>query len=251
MIKKTPSEIKAMEKAGRLAAETLKYVEKYLKAGMTTDEVNDLAHDYILRNSAIPACLNYHGFPRSVCTSPNQVICHGVPDKTLLKDGDILNVDVTCIVEDFHGDHSRCFFIGEASPEAKKIVRIAEEAMWKGIEILKPKVRTGDIGHRIEKFVEESGYFVVRELGGHGIGRNFHEEPFIPSFGKKGRGEALLPWTAITVEPMINQTDAPIREIDIPGSSIKVYETGDGSLSAQFEHTVLITDRGFEVLTQS
>jgi methionyl aminopeptidase len=250
MTKKTPSEIKSMEKAGKLAAETLVYVQKYLKAGMTTDEVNDLAHDFILRKSAIPACLNYHGFPRSVCTSPNEVICHGVPNQTVLKDGDILNVDVTCIIDGMHGDHSRTFFIGEVSPEAKKIVRIAEEAMWKGIEILKPKVRTGDIGSRIEDFVEGSGYFVVRELGGHGIGRNFHEEPFIPSFGKKGRGTALLPWTAITVEPMVNETDAPIKEIDIPGSSVKVYETGDSRLSAQFEHTVLITDRGFEVLTQ-
>ncbi|TVQ80738.1 MAG: type I methionyl aminopeptidase [Bradymonadales bacterium] len=250
MNRKTAGDIKSMEKAGRMAAETLRFVEKYLKAGITTNEINDLAHDFILRNSAIPACLNYHGFPRSVCTSVNHVICHGVPDDTALKDGDLINVDVTCIVNGFHGDHSRSFLIGNVSPEVKKICRVAEEAMWKGIEILKPKVTTGDIGYRIDKFTQKEGYFVVRELGGHGIGRNFHEEPFIPSFGKKGKGFPLAPWCAITIEPMINQTEAPIKEIDIPGSSIKVYETGDGSLSAQFEHTVLITDTGYEVLTQ-
>jgi len=250
MNRKTASDIKAMEKAGRLAAETLLYVEKHIKAGITTDEINDLAHDFILRNSAIPACLNYHGFPRSVCTSVNHVICHGVPDATPLRDGDIVNVDVTCIVSEFHGDHSKTFLVGEVPAEAKALVNIAEAAMWKGIEILKPKTTTGDIGYRVDNFVRKKGYHAVRELGGHGIGKSFHEEPFVPSFGKKGKGVPLIAWSTITVEPMVNETDAPIRELDIPGSNIKVYETSDRRLSAQFEHTVLITDRGYEVMTQ-
>jgi methionyl aminopeptidase len=178
------------------------------------------------------------------------VICHGVPDNRPLKEGDIINIDVTCLKNGFHGDTSRTFFVGEVSDEAKAITEAAKQAMEKGIELVGPKTTVGDIGFTIEKFVTRKGYFVVRELGGHGIGREFHEEPFVPSFGKKGKGAKLKAFTAITVEPMINETAVPIKELDIPNSSIKVYETGDGRLSAQFEHTVLVTDAGYQILTQ-
>lgn len=249
MTPKTSSEIRLMEKVGRLAAETLVYAGKHLKAGMTTDDINDLVHDFILSHQATPAPLNYHGFPKSVCTSVNGVICHGVPDKTILKNGDIINVDVTVLKDGFFGDTSRTFFVGEVSESAKKITAAAEEAMMKGIEQAEAGNTVGDIGFAIEKFVTRKGFHVVKELGGHGIGRVFHEDPFVPSFGKRGKGTKLIPWTAITVEPMINETPAPIREIEIPGSSIMVYETSDGALSAQFEHTVLITDKGPQILT--
>lgn len=238
-----------MEKAGQIASETLDLAGKNIRAGISTNEINELIHEFTLSKGATPAPLNYHGFPKSVCTSVNEVICHGVPDNTILKNGDIVNVDVTCIKDGFHADTSRTFYVGEVSDAAKKITEAAREAMEKGIEQVQPGNTVGDIGFAIEKYTKRKGFYVVRELGGHGIGRVFHEEPFVPSFGKKGKGVKLVPWIAITVEPMINETAAPIREIDIPGSSIKVYETGDGSLSAQFEHTILVTDKGFQILT--
>ncbi|MGZ6480464.1 MAG: type I methionyl aminopeptidase [Bdellovibrionales bacterium] len=245
----TKEEIPKMRAAGKLAAQTLVYVEKYIKAGMTTDEINTLVHDFTLRNGAIPAPLGYHGFPKSVCTSVNAVICHGVPDSTVLKDGDIINVDVTCIKDGFFGDTSRTYFVGEVSEKAKHITEVAEKAMFKGIEEVRGFASTGDIGFEISKFVTKQGYHVVRDIGGHGIGKIFHDDPFVPSYGKKGRGAKLMPWCCITVEPMINETDATLEEISIPGSEIKYYLTGDRTLSAQFEHTVLITDTGYEIMT--
>jgi methionyl aminopeptidase len=245
------SDIRLFEETCQLAARTLDHVQKHLKAGMSTNEINQLVHDFILSHGAIPAPLNYHGFPKSVCTSPNSIICHGVPDETKIKDGDILNVDVTVQKHGFFGDTSRTFFIGPVSEGAQKLTEVAREAMMKGIEEVKPGTTVGDIGFAIEKFVTRKGYHVVRELGGHGIGRAFHEEPFVPSFGKRGKGAKLQAWKAITVEPMINETASPIVEISIPGSTIMVYETGDQSLSAQFEHTVLITDTGHQILTLS
>lgn len=249
MIVKTKDEIKSMEKAGKLAARTLEYAETLVKAGVTTLEIDQAIHEFVLSKGAIPAPLNYHGYPKSICTSVNHVICHGVPDSTVLRDGDIINVDVTCIVEGFHGDTSRTYFVGTPSEKARAIVDCAEKAMYKGIEAVMPGGTTGDIGFAINKFVTKMGYHVVREIGGHGIGRKFHEEPFVPSYGKKGRGDMLRPWGTITVEPMINETAAPIKELPIPGSTIKYYETSDKTLSAQFEHTVLITDTGYELLT--
>lgn len=246
---KTASEIRLMEKAGRLAAETLIYIGKHVQAGITTDELDKIGNDFVLSKGAISAPLNYHGFPKSICTSINEVICHGVPDGTVLKDGDIVNVDVTVIKDGFHGDTSRTYFVGEVSDEAKAITAVAEDAMMKGIGAITAHGTTGDIGFAINKYITKKGYFAVREIGGHGIGKGFHEDPFVPSFGKKGRGDRLLPGGTITVEPMINVNDLAIVEKAIPGSSIKYYLTGDNSLSAQFEHTVLITESGAEILT--
>ena len=246
---KTANDIREMEKSCRLAAETLAYVKKYVKPGVTTDELDKMVYDYIRSHDATPSPLNYHGYPKSICTSINDVICHGVPDGTVLKEGDIINVDVTVYKYGFHGDTSATFFVGEVSDRAKKITDCAFNAMHKGIDEVKPGGSTGDIGFAINKFVTSKGFYVVKEIGGHGIGRNFHEEPFVPSFGKKGRGEPLKAWGTITVEPMINETGLPYVEMPIAGSTHKYYKTGDGTLSAQFEHTVLITDVGHQILT--
>jgi methionyl aminopeptidase len=242
-------EIKKMEKAGRIAAESLNYVEKYVKAGVSTDEIDKLVHDFMLSKGAIPATLGYHGYPKSCCTSVNEIVCHGVPNDYKLKDGDIINVDVTSKLEGFFGDTSRTFIIGHVSPEVREFVDSAKMAMEKGIEAITPNGFTGDIGFEINKFVTRKGFTTVKEIGGHGIGRIFHDEPFVPSWGKKGKGDRLLPFHCITVEPMINEGTDEVEEFPIPGSTHKWYRTADGKLSAQFEHTVLITDSGYEVLT--
>ncbi|MGE0634003.1 MAG: type I methionyl aminopeptidase [Pseudobdellovibrionaceae bacterium] len=243
------SDILEMRKVCTLAARTLNYIEKFVKAGVTTNELDKIVHDYTLSNGAKPAPLGYNGFPKSICTSINSIICHGVPDETVIKDGDIINVDITCVLNGFYGDTSRTFLIGNVSESAAKLVEAAKEAMMVGIECVGPKAFTGDIGFAINKYSTRRGYTTVKEIGGHGIGRKFHDEPFVPSFGKKGRGDQLLPWRCITVEPMLNETTADMIEYDIPNSTIKWYETEDKSLSAQFEHTVLITDKGYEILT--
>lgn len=246
----TKDDIPKMRAACQEAARTLQYASQFVKAGVTTNEIDKLVHEFTIGHKAIPATLGYNGFPKSCCTSPNQVICHGVPDDTPLKDGDIVNIDVTSIVDGFFGDTSATFFVGEVSQLAKDITACAEKAMWKGIEEVRPFATTGDIGFAINKYVTKQGFYVVRDIGGHGVGKKFHDDPFVPSYGKKGRGEKLVPWMCITVEPMINQTNAELVEKIIPGSSVRYYETGDQTLSAQFEHTVLVTDTGFEVLTQ-
>lgn len=250
MTRKTASDIIAMEKVGKLAAEVLAYAGSFIKAGVTTNEIDKIVYDYTLSKGAKPAPLNYHGFPKSCCTSVNEVICHGVPDDTALKDGDLVNLDVTCILNGFHGDTSRTFFVGDVSDKAKDITEVAEMAMMKGIEQVKPGNTTGDIGFHINKYTSRRGYHVVREIGGHGIGKNFHEDPFVPSYGKKGKGPKLIKYGCLTVEPMINETAADIIEHDIPNSSVKWYTTADKTLTAQFEHTVLITDNGYQILTQ-
>ena len=244
-------EVRGMEKAGQLASRTLDNVEKYIKAGVTTNEINQIVHDFTLTHGAKPAPLGYNGFPKSVCTSVNECICHGVPDDRPLQDGDIINVDVTCILNGFHGDTSRMYTVGTVSSENLRLIDVAKEAMERGIQVIEPGGTVGDIGFAINKFVTKKGYFAVKEIGGHGIGRTFHGDPFVPSFGKKGKGEPLVPWTCITVEPMINPTDSAIVEFAIPGSTIKYYETSDKSPSAQWEHTVLITDTGYEIMTVS
>jgi methionyl aminopeptidase len=246
---KTAEDIRLMEKVCKLAAQTLYHTAKFVRPGITTDELDKIAHDFTLSNEAKPAPLGYHGFPKSICTSVNEVICHGVPDSTVLKEGDIINIDITCYKHGFHGDTSATFYVGEVSEEAKRITECAKNAMMKGIEAITPRGTTGDIGFAINKFVTKNGYHIVRDIGGHGIGRSFHEEPFVPSYGKKGRGDILMPGGTITVEPMINESARAIVEHDIPHSSIKWYTTGDRKLSAQFEHTVLITDSGYEILT--
>jgi methionyl aminopeptidase len=242
-------EIPKMRAAGQLAGRTLEMIAKYIKAGITTNEIDKIIYDYTLSHGAVPAPLGYHGYPKSSCTSVNSMICHGVPDETVLKEGDIINVDITCIKDGFYGDTSRTFFVGEVSQMARTITDVAEKAMWKGIEEVRAGATTGDIGFAINKFVTKQGFYVVREIGGHGIGKIFHDDPFVPSYGKKGRGPRLAPGCCITVEPMINQTDAEIEEFDIPGSDIKYYHTADRTLSAQFEHTLLITDAGYEIMT--
>lgn len=245
----TKDEIVKMRAAGKLAARTLEHAGKFVRAGITTNEIDKIVHDYTLSHGATPAPLGYHGFPKSVCTSVNACICHGVPDETVLKEGDSINIDVTTILDGFYGDTSATFFVGEVSDTAKDIADVAFQAMHKGIEQVRGFATTGDIGFAIEKFVNRRGYHVVREIGGHGIGKTFHDDPFVPSHGKKGRGPKLQPWCCITVEPMINETAAEFEEFDIPNSSIKYYLTGDRTLSAQYEHTVLITDTGYDIMT--
>lgn len=249
MTPKTANDIRQMEEACRLAAEALQFTGKHVRAGISTDELDRIALDFVLSRGAVSACTGYQGYPKAICTSVNEVICHGVPGARVLKDGDIINIDVTVLKHGFHGDTSSMFYVGEPSEQAKRLSECAFGAMHKGIEATRAGGTTGDIGFAIEKFVSRKGYHVVREIGGHGIGRVFHEEPFVPSFGKKGKGAKLVKWGTITVEPMVNETGAPIRELDIPGSDITIFETSDGRWSAQYEHTVLITDEGARILT--
>lgn len=245
----TQDEIKKMKFVCQLAARTLAHAGRFVRAGITTDEIDKIVHDYTLTNNARPACLGYNGYPKTICTSPNQVVCHGLPGSYVLKDGDIINIDVTSEKDGFFGDCSATFFVGDVSDKAKDITEVARLARDKAIEIIAPGITTGDIGFLTDKFVTRRGYNTVKEIGGHGIGRKFHDEPFVPAFGKKGRGDTLVPWQCITVEPMVNEGVAGIKEFSIPNSTIRYYETADGKLSAQFEHTVLVTDTGYEILT--
>lgn len=242
-------EIQKMRYICRLTARTLAYVGKHVRAGITTNELDQLVYDFTMSNNLTPACLGYHGYPKTICTSINSVVCHGLPDETKLKDGDIINIDVSSEKDGFFGDCSATFFVGEVSDAARDLTEVALLARDKGIEEIRPGGTTGDIGFAIDKFVTRRGYTTVKEIGGHGIGRKFHDEPFVPSYGKRGRGDVLVPWQCITVEPMVNQGVASFKEVDIPNSTIKYYETADKKLSAQFEHTVLVTDTGYEILT--
>lgn len=249
MTVKTKEEIRLMERSCQLAAKTLYHTAQFVRPGISTDELDRIAHDFTLSNGAKPAPLGYHGYPKSICTSVNEVVCHGVPGAEVLKEGDIINIDVTCLLDGFHGDTSATFYVGQVSEAARRLTEAAKKAMEKGIEAITPNGTTGDIGFAIQKFTTKQGYHAVEEIGGHGIGRVFHEEPFVPSFGKRGRGDRLLVGGTITVEPMLNETAAEIIEKPIPNSSIKWYVTSDNCLSAQFEHTVLITEEGPRVLT--
>ena len=242
-------EILKMRIACQLAAKVLTYTSKFIKSGMTTLELDKIADDYTLSLGAVSACIGYHGYPMSTCISPNQVVCHGLPGDYKIKEGDILNVDVTVKKDGFFGDTSKTFMVGHVSQSAKDLVQTAFEAMMVGIEAITPTGWTGDIGFETNKFVTRKGYTTIKEIGGHGIGRVFHSEPFVPAWGKKGKGEKLQPWTCFTVEPMVNEGSDEFIEKPIPGSSIKYYETLDGKLSAQFEHTILLTDSGYEILT--
>jgi len=244
---KTAEEIEKMRAAGRLAAEVLHMIRPFVQAGITTEELDRICHDYIVNvQKAIPAPLNYHGFPKSICTSINHQVCHGIPDKKRLKDGDIVNIDVTIIKEGYHGDTSKMYFVGAPSTIARRTTRICYECMYKGIEIVKPGLRLGDIGHTIQQHAESNHCSVVREYCGHGIGRGFHEEPQVLHYGKPGTGLALETGMTFTIEPMIN---AGKRHVKLLPDQWTVV-TKDRSLSAQWEHTVLVTDSGFEVLTK-
>ncbi len=243
---KTPDEIEKMRVAGRLAAEVLEMIVPHVRPGVTTNELNRLCHDYIVNvQRAVPAPLNYHGFPKSICTSVNHQVCHGIPSDKRLKNGDIVNVDVTVIKDGYHGDTSRMFFVGEPSVLARRLVRVAYECLWIGIRMVKPGVRLGDIGHAIQRHAEAQGFSIVREYCGHGIGREFHEEPQVLHYGKPGTGVMLEPGMTFTIEPMVN---AGKRQVKLLKDGWTVV-TKDHSLSAQWEHTLLVTEDGHEVLT--
>lgn len=243
---KTPEEIAKMRIAGKLAAEVLTMIEPHVKAGITTNEINDICHDYIVNVlHAIPAPLNYKGFPKSICTSVNHQVCHGIPSDKRLKDGDIVNIDITVIKDDYHGDTSKMFLIGKPSILAQRISRISQECLYIGINLVKPGVQLGDIGAAIQKHAEDNHTSIVREYCGHGIGRFFHEEPQVLHYGKTGTGLTLLPGMIFTIEPMVN---AGKRHVKLLPDQWTVV-TKDHSLSAQWEHTILVTENGFEILT--
>lgn len=245
----TAEDIQGMRAAGKLAARTLEHIEKFIKPGITTLEIDKIIYDFTMSAGATPGTLNYHGFAHSCCTSVNEVICHGVPGPQILKEGDILNVDVTPVLNGYFGDTSATYGVGQISDLAKDIIEVARLARDKGIEVIKNGASTGDIGFVTEKFVSRRGFTTVKEIGGHGIGKIFHDEPFVPSYGKRGRGDTLRAGFCLTVEPMINEKSAAIKEFDIPGSTVKWYTTIDKGLSAQFEHTILITENGYEIMT--
>jgi methionyl aminopeptidase len=250
---KTPQDIEKMRIAGRLAGEVLDYIAPFVKPGVTTDELDKLCHDYMVDvQGCIPAPLNYappghRPYPKSICTSINHQVCHGVPGDKKLKTGDIVNLDITTIKEGWHGDSSRMFCVGEPSIQAKRLCEITHECMWLGIVQVRPGATLGDIGHAIQKHAEKSGYSVVREFCGHGIGKNFHEDPQVLHYGEPGTGIKLQTGMVFTIEPMINAGRRDIRQL---GDGWTIV-TKDHSLSAQWEHTILVTDSGFEVLTLS
>ena len=245
---KTPEDIEKMRIAGRLAAEVLEMIGEYVKPGVTTDELDRRCHDHIVNvQHATPAPLNYKGFPKSICTSINHVVCHGIPNDKPLKDGDILNIDITVIKDGYHGDTSKMFIVGKAPEWAERLCKVTQECLYKGIESVRPGARLGDIGEVIQKHAEKNGFSVVREYCGHGIGKVFHEEPQVLHYGRPGTLEKLEAGMIFTVEPMINAGRREIREMG-DGWTIK---TKDRSLSAQWEHTVLVTETGYEILTQS
>ncbi len=244
---KTPEEIEKMRVAGRLAGDVLNMIRPYVKPGITTNELNTICHDYIVNEQqAIPAPLNYHGFPKSICTSINHQVCHGIPSDKKLKKGDIVNIDITVIKDGFHGDTSKMFYVGEPSIKAKRVSEIAHTCMVKGIETVKPGATLGDIGHVIQQYAESNNCSIVREYCGHGIGREFHEDPQILHYGKPGTGITLEAGMIFTIEPMVNIGK---RQVKLLSDNWTVV-TKDHSLSAQWEHTILVTENGYEVLTQ-
>ncbi len=243
---KTPEQQEKMRIAGRLAADVLDMIGDYVKPGVTTGELDRLCHEYITGvQNAIPAPLNYRGFPKSICTSVNHVVCHGIPGDKTLKSGDAVNIDVTVIKDGFHGDTSRMFFAGKPSIQATRLSEIAFESMWLGIQELAPGKRLGDVGEAVQKNVEKNNFSVVREYCGHGIGEEFHEDPQVLHYGKRNTGFELREGMTLTVEPMINAGKANVRLLPDGWTVV----TKDHSLSAQWEHTCLITAGGFEVLT--
>ncbi len=245
---KTPEDIEKMRIAGRLAAEVLQVVAPHVKAGVTTEALDRICHDHIIdQQQAVPANIGYHGFPATVCTSVNNVICHGIPSPAkVLKDGDIVNIDVTVIKDDWHGDTSRMYFVGEPSVMAKRLVDVTREAMFRGIRVVKPGATLGDIGHAIQQYAEAERFSVVREYCGHGIGKIYHDEPQVLHYGRPGEGLVLEKGMTFTIEPMINEGKRHTRVLPDGWTVV----TKDRKLSAQWEHTVLVTDDGVEILTR-
>jgi len=242
---KEEKDINGIKKAGHLALDTLDLVESQIRPGITSDDINTLVHDFTIKNGAIPAPLNYRGFPKSVCVSVNEVICHGIPKELVLKDGDIVNVDVTPILDGYYADVNKTFFVGTPGPDAQKIVRVARECLKRGMATVRPGNSIGHIGWAIQNYAEGQGCSVVREFVGHGVGFEFHEPPQVPHYGRKGEGIILIPGMVFTIEPMINLGKKALNILADNWTAV----TRDGSLSAQFEQTILVTDNGFESLT--
>ena len=243
-----PEAFAGMRLAGRLAAETLDMVTPHVTPGVTTEELDRLCHDFIVERDAVPAPLNYRGFPKSICTSVNHVVCHGIPspDKRL-KDGDIINIDVTVIVDGWHGDTSRMFFVGKPAIKARRLVETTYEAMMRGIEVVRPGAHLGDIGHAIQSFAESKRFSVVRDFCGHGLGQIFHDAPSVLHYGRPGTGPVLRAGMFFTIEPMINAGKYHVKILHDGWTAV----TRDAQLSAQFEHSIGITEEGYEIFTQS
>lgn len=245
---KTPEEIEKMRIAGRLAAQVLEMIGEHVKPGISTGELDRICHDYIVNEQkAIPAPLNYKGFPKSICTSVNHVICHGIPsDDKILKKGDVINIDITVIKDEYHGDTSKMFYVGTPSPAAKRLTEITQECLYKGMALVKPGARLGDIGHVIQQYAESNYYSIVQEYCGHGIGKVFHEDPQVMHYGKPGTGMELKEGMCFTIEPMVNQGKRHSKLLNDDWTVI----TKDRKLSAQWEHTLVVTKDGLEVLTR-
>lgn len=243
---KTEEQIKGIREAGRINTLVLDEVAKHIRAGLTTNDINEIVHKKTLELGGIPAPLNYEGFPKSVCTSVNDAVCHGIPDNYVLKNGDIINVDCTTIYNGYYGDASRMFIIGNTSEVAKRLIDVTKKSLDMCVEQIKPYMRLRDIGFIIEKYVKANGFSVVHEIGGHGVGVDFHEDPFVYHYGKKGTGMVLFPGMTFTIEPMVNEGR---REVFIDASNDWTIYTQDGSLSAQWEYTLLMTEDGLEILS--
>jgi methionyl aminopeptidase len=247
IVLKSNKDIEAMRVAGHMAGEVLQMIREHVVPGVSTLELDDICHRHITEvQKAIPAPLNYKGFPKSICTSVNHVVCHGIPGEKILKDGDVINIDITVIKDGWHGDTSKMFQVGDTSVKARRICEVAYQSMVRGIEMIKPGVRLGDIGHVIQRYAEGLSCSVVREYCGHGIGRVFHEDPQVLHYGRPGTGEVLVPGMVFTIEPMINLGKRETRLMPDGWTVI----TRDRSLSAQWEHTIAVTDSGFDVLTR-
>jgi len=242
---KEPHQIQGIRKCGKLLISILDKVEKMIKPGLMTDAINTFVHEETIKAGAIPAPLNYRGFPKSVCVSVNEVICHGIPGERVLKDGDIVNVDITPILDGYYADASKTFFVGNPTKEGKKIVSVAAESLKKGIQAVAPGATLGDIGYAIQSYAEACGCSVVREFVGHGVGIDFHEQPQILHFGTKGKGVSLVPGMVFTIEPMINIGKKELHVLEDQWTAV----TNDGALSAQFEQTILVTENGWDSLT--
>ena len=242
---KAPADVEKIRQAGQLVMATFKEVEAVLRPGLVTDEINTIVHDFTVRHGATPAPLNYRGFPKSVCVSINEVICHGIPGPRELKDGDIVNIDITSILDGYYADANQTYFIGTPGEDAQKIVGVARTCLKEGLAMVRPGNSIGDIGWAIQQYAESQGCSVVREFVGHGVGFTFHEAPQVPHFGRRNTGVPLAPGMVFTVEPMINLGDHRLRILADKWTAV----TADGSLSAQFEQTVLVTEDGYESLT--
>lgn len=242
-----PEDFGGMRHAGRLAAETLDMITDHVRPGVTTAELDRLCHDFIVARGATPAPLGYRGFPKSICTSINHVVCHGIPGERVLAEGDVLNIDVTVILDGWHGDTSRMYVAGQASTKARLLLDVTYEAMLRGVEAVKPGATLGDIGHSIQSFVERHRFSVVRDFCGHGIGRRFHEPPNVLHFGRPGEGPTLRPGMFFTIEPMVNAGRPEVKVLDDGWTAV----TRDRSLSAQFEHMIGVTEDGVEIFTLS